>query len=1073
MTTPIGLDDLPGPHGLPWLGNLLDIDTHSPIDGFIALAREYGPIYKLSLPMGTRVMVSGADLVDDLCDDTRFDKQVGAGLGALRNSVAGSGLFTSATDDPLWHRAHNILMAPFSQQAMRDYVPRMLDIAGQLMDKWSRLNPGDEVNVPVDMTALTLDTIALCGFDYRFNSFYRETPHPFVAAMVRSLAQAQKRARQLPIQRRLDIQAKRRAQEDQEYMQTLVQGLISERRRRGSDADNTDLLGRMLEGVDPKSGLGLPDENIVAQCLTFLIAGHETTSGLLSFALFFLVKHPEIADRARAEVDEVLGSDPQPGYEQIRRLTYVTQILDETLRLWPTAPMFTRAPRQDEILAGRYAIPAGTGLSVIIQALHRDPAVWGDDADTFDPDRFTPERKQALPPNAYKPFGSGMRACIGRQFAMQEATLVLGMLLQRFEFEDHRDYQLHTRTALTVKPDEFYIRVRPRAGHTLGTAAPVAADTAPTPEPDAEPAAPGAGHGTPLTILFGSNLGTAEGIANKLAREGTERGFRVTVGTLDDHIDAARTASSLIVVCSSYNGMPPENAEQFVAALREPSLPDDAYSAVRYTVFGCGDTDWAATYQAVPTLIDTELERHGAQRIRPRGAGDAHGDFDAQYRQWHSELWSDFETALDLPSAAVAPPDGGGMSISIVNRQLANPVVLSYRAVPARVRVNRELVRDGATVPEPRSTRHVEVALPEGMDYRAGDHLGVLPRNSVDLIRRVMWRFGLDAGMYLTIVANPGTHTHLPVDESTPLLGILGSCVELQACATRSDIEVLAEYTEDPEQRAELLDLLDDEQYRDEVALPNVSVLDLLERFPACTVPFEKYLDLLPPLQPRYYSISSSPATDPATCSLTTGVLRAPARGDGRPFAGVCSNYLADMAPNSTIFVFRRRPTIPFYPPSDPSVPMIMIGAGTGLAPFRGFLQERATQKTRSGSVARSLLFFGCRCPGYDDIYSDELESYASSADVGVHIAYSRQPREGRRYAQDEMLAHQDEIWDLIGQGASIFVCGNARTLAPGVRAALSQIVAGKRGCSVDEAQTWLSGMRAEHRFLEDIWGGS
>lgn len=1082
MTTPIGIDELPGPHGLPWLGNLFDIDTHNPLDGFVALAREYGPIYRLSLPMGTRVMVSGADLVDDLCDDSRFDKQVGAGLGTLRGGVAGSGLFTSATDDPLWQRAHNILMAPFGQQAMREYVPRMLDIAGQLTDKWARLNPGDEVNVSVDMTALTLDTIALCGFDYRFNSFYRETPHPFVAAMVRSLAQAQKSARRLPIQRRLDIQAKRRTQEDQEYMQTLVQGLISDRRRRGSDADNTDLLGRMLDGVDPKSGLGLPDENIVAQCLTFLIAGHETTSGLLSFALYFLVKHPEFADRARAEVDEVLGSDPRPGYEQIRRLTHVSRVLDETLRLWPTAPMFTRAPREDELLAGRYEIPAGTGLSVLIQALHRDPAVWGEDPDTFDPDRFTPERKQALPPNSYKPFGTGMRACIGRQFAMQEATLVLGMLLQRFEFDDHRDYRLHTRTALTVKPDEFYIRVRPRAGHSLaapapaGTGSTASGPTATGPTATAAPAesaAAGTGHGTPLLILFGSNLGTAEGIANKLAREAAERGFRVTVGALDDHVDAARTTPSLVVVCSSYNGLPPENAERFAAALRDPSLPDDACPAVRYSVFGCGDTDWAATYQAVPAFLDTELERHGAQRFHPRGAGDAHGDFDAQYRQWHSALWSDLESALDLPSSAVTPADGGGLSISIVNRQLANPVVLSYRAVPARVRANRELVGDGAAVAEPRSTRHVEVALPDGMDYHAGDHLGVLPRNSVELIRRVMWRFTLDAGMYLTIAADHGTHTHLPVDEPTPLLGILGSCVELQACATRADVEVLAEYTDDPGQRAELQGLLTDERYRDEVALPNVSVLDLLERFPACTVPFEKYLDMLPPLQPRYYSISSSPSTDPGTCSLTTGVLRAPGRSGDRPFAGVCSNYLADMAPNSTIFVFRRRPTIPFQPPADPGVPMIMVGAGTGLAPFRGFLQERAAQRARTGSAARSLLFFGCRCPGYDDIYADELASYASSADVGVHVAYSRQPRDGRRYAQDEMLAHQDEIWDLVGQGASIFVCGNARTLAPGVRAALTRIAAGKRGCSADEAQTWLSGLRTEHRFLEDIWGGS
>ena len=203
-------------------------------------------------------------------------------------------------------------MAPFSQQAVRGYMPRMVDIAGQLVDKWSRINPDDEVNVPQDTTALTLDTIALCGFDYRFNSLYRDTPHPFVAAMVRNLVERQKQARELPIQRKLRIQARRQVKEDQEFQVNLVKELMAQRRRLGDATEqsvNTDLLGLMLTGVDKQSGQVLPDDNIVAQCLTFLVAGHETTSGLLSFAIYFLMKNPQYAQRARAEVDEVLGND--------------------------------------------------------------------------------------------------------------------------------------------------------------------------------------------------------------------------------------------------------------------------------------------------------------------------------------------------------------------------------------------------------------------------------------------------------------------------------------------------------------------------------------------------------------------------------------------------------------------------------------------------------------------------------------------------------------------------------------------------------------------------------------------
>jgi cytochrome P450/NADPH-cytochrome P450 reductase len=179
------------------------------------------------------------------------------------------------------------------------------------------------------------------------------------------------------------------------------------------------------------------------------------------------MKNPQYAEQARAEVDEVLGNDSEPSYEQIHRLTYVRQVLDESLRMWPTAPMFTRTPLQDTVVGGRYAFPQGTGLSILVPMLHRDRSVWGPDAEEFNPERFRPERFRAVPPNAYRPFGTGLRACIGRQFALQEATLVLGLLLQRFEFIDHRDYQLHTIATLTVKPADFWIKLHPRSDSAL------------------------------------------------------------------------------------------------------------------------------------------------------------------------------------------------------------------------------------------------------------------------------------------------------------------------------------------------------------------------------------------------------------------------------------------------------------------------------------------------------------------------------------------------------------------------------------------------------------------------------
>src|SRR3954469_5754344 len=590
MTATLSLDEIPGPRGLPVLGNARAVDVDAPFESLLRLADEFGPIYRLVVPGGTRLIVTGPELMDELCDDARYDKKVTGGQAALRGAMGTSGLFTSDTQDPLWHRAHNILMAPFSMQAMRDYMPKMLDIADQLVEKWARLNPGEEGDVPADTTRLPLDTIALCGFGYRFNSFYRDTPHPFVEAMMRTLEEGQARGRQLKVQTRLRIRAQRQLDEDQAFMNDLVDGLIAERRAQGDAGDTTDLLGRMLTGVDKQTGERLPDHNIRAQCIPSLIAGHETTSGLLSFAIYYLMNNPDVLERARAEVGQVLGNAASPTFDQVHRLRYVRQIIDETLRLWPTAPGFSRYPYEDTVIGGRYAIPAHTPVSVLTPVLHRARSVWGDDAAEFNPDHMAAERVAALPPNAYTPFGTGQRACIGRQFALQEATLVLGMLVQRFEFLDYLDYQLHIKSTLTIKPDEFFIQVRPRPDVNIQPAAPAPEGEAGVPAPRTELVPSGARHGTRLSVLFGSNLGTAEAIANRLAQEGTDRGFDVTAGPLDEHVDDLPRDGALVVVCASYNGLPPDNAVNFTRWIS--SAPAAAAAGVSYSVFGCGSTEW-------------------------------------------------------------------------------------------------------------------------------------------------------------------------------------------------------------------------------------------------------------------------------------------------------------------------------------------------------------------------------------------------------------------------------------------------------------------------------------------------
>ena len=231
QTTPLTVEDIPGPKGLPVVGNMFDVPSERTIVTLMGLVREYGPMIRLRTPAGDRFVASGLAMIDDLCDDERFDKLVGDGQKAVRSFGRSAGLFTSDTDDPNWSKAHNILLPNFSQQAMRDYVPMMNDIATQLMQKWERLNPGEPVDVTADMTRLTLDTIALCGFGYRFNSFYRDTMHPFVEAMYGVLGESQRRARALPIQTKLRRGASKKLTENYRYMESEVQQIIDERRR--------------------------------------------------------------------------------------------------------------------------------------------------------------------------------------------------------------------------------------------------------------------------------------------------------------------------------------------------------------------------------------------------------------------------------------------------------------------------------------------------------------------------------------------------------------------------------------------------------------------------------------------------------------------------------------------------------------------------------------------------------------------------------------------------------------------------------------------------------------------------
>jgi unspecific monooxygenase len=355
---------------------------------------------------------------------------------------------------------------------MQGYHSMMLDVTARLTDHWDReLAAGRAVDVPGDMTKLTLETIARTGFGHDFGSFERDRLHPFVSAMVGTLTYAQRmNTVPAPLAPLLLRDASRRNAADIALLNSTVDDVVQARRRSGGG--DGDLLDRMLDTAHPETGERLSPENVRRQVITFLVAGHETTSGALSFALHYLAQHPEVADRARAEVDRVWGDTPAPGYEQIAKLRYVRRVLDESLRLWPTAPAFAREARTDTVLAGEHPMRRGAWALVLTPMLHRDPEVWGPDAERFDPDRFDAKAVRGRAPHTFKPFGTGARACIGRQFALHEATLVLGLLLRRYDLKADPNYRLRVTERLTLMPEGLRLHLERRPAPPSAVATP-------------------------------------------------------------------------------------------------------------------------------------------------------------------------------------------------------------------------------------------------------------------------------------------------------------------------------------------------------------------------------------------------------------------------------------------------------------------------------------------------------------------------------------------------------------------------------------------------------------------------
>lgn len=330
-----------------------------------------------------------------------------------------------------------------------------------------------------------------------------------------------------------------------------------------------------------------------------ILVGHETTSGLLSFLFYYLIKTPDAYRKLQDEIDAVVGKGPVT-VDHLSKLPYAEACLRETLRLTPTAPAFSLRPKPSQrndpvIIGGKYEIGKEQAVIAILPKVHRDPNVYGNDAEEFKPERMAAEPFSKLPPNSWKPFGNGMRGCIGRPFAWQEALLTVALLFQNFNFRlVDPSYQLSIKQTLTIKPKDLFMYATLRDGiDTVQLEKSLHVNTAEVEKEGSKQH--GRGHAgvpsksqKPMTILYGSNSGTCESLAQSLASEAAERGYKARVDALDSCVGSVPKGQPVVIITASYEGQPPDNAAHFVSWL-EALKEDSAFREVQYAVYGCGN----------------------------------------------------------------------------------------------------------------------------------------------------------------------------------------------------------------------------------------------------------------------------------------------------------------------------------------------------------------------------------------------------------------------------------------------------------------------------------------------------
>jgi sulfite reductase (NADPH) flavoprotein alpha-component len=543
----------------------------------------------------------------------------------------------------------------------------------------------------------------------------------------------------------------------------------------------------------------------------------------------------------------------------------------------------------------------------------------------------------------------------------------------------------------------------------------------------------------PLLILYGSQTGTAEGVATRIGKEAGKHHHQARVLEMSrfTELDLQKESRLLIVTSTWGDGDPPDNAAAFWSWLSASTAPD--LSGLSFSVLALGDRNYA-DFCGAGRKFDERLEQLGASRVHPRA--DCDTDYESSVKTWLAGLWPALSEGQSI--------NDGTVTIETAVQSQATSAAPAYsRANPfaAKLLAKRNLNGPGSA----KETHHLEFSLAgSGLEYQPGDALGVMPSNCPELVGAIIEALGCDGE---EAVLDPDQH-------ETSLRNALLRHYQITAIP-QNLIEAAAEHGNDP--RLTKILALRDRSDLDQFAFGR-DLLDFLRAFPGLFKFPQEFATFLRKLQPRLYSISSSPKVHPGEVHITVGAVRYETHGRARQ--GVCSIYFADrLALDATAPVFIQ-PSPGFKLPPLSETPMIMIGPGTGIAPFRAFLEERQM----TGATGQNWLFFGDQCQATDFLYREQLQVMVQDGRLArLDTAFSRD-QEKKIYVQDRMLENAAIFWDWLERGAHVYVCGDAKRMAKDVETAMHEIIMKAGSKTADQAAEYVANLRANKRYQRDVY---